>query len=381
MRTVYLDHNATTPVDPAVREAMLPYLGDRFGNPSSIHAVGRTARVALDEARDEVAALIGADPLSVVFVGSGSEANNMAIRGIAAAQRDHGRHFVVSAVEHSSVLETFRALEADGFSTTVVPVDETGMVEPKDVAAAITDETLLVAVLHANNEVGTIQPIEEVAALARERGVPLLVDAVQAAGKMPVDVGALGCDMASFSCHKLYGPKGVGVLYIRQGLELKSLITGGSHEMRRRAGTENVAGIVGFGVACRLAAERREEYEKWMQQLRDRLWKGIAERISGVVLNGNPVSRLPNTLNVSFEAVEGESVVIGLDLEGVAVSTGSACASGKVKPSHVLVAMGLDEVRVRGSVRFSLGRGTTESDIDHVLEVLPPVIERLRGRG
>lgn len=381
MRTVYLDYNATTPVDPAVREAMLPYLGDRFGNPSSIHAVGRTARVALDEARDEVAAFIGADPLSVVFVSSGSEANNMAIRGIAAAQRDHGRHFVVSAVEHSSVLETCRALEADGFSTTIVPVDETGMVEPKDVAAAITDETLLVAVLHASNEVGTIQPIEEVAALARERGVPLLVDAVQTVGKMPVDVRALGCDMASFSCHKLYGPKGVGVLYIRQGLELQSLITGGPHEMRRRAGTENVAGIVGFGVVCRLAAERREEDEKRMQRLRDRLWKGIAERISGVVLNGNPVGRLPNTLNVSFEAVEGESVVIGLDLEGVAVSTGSACASGKVKLSHVLVAMGLDEARVRGSVRFSLGRGTTESDIDHVLEVLPPVIERLRGRG
>lgn len=381
MRTVYLDYNATTPVDPAVREAMLPYLGDRFGNPSSIHAVGRTARVALDEARDEVAAFIGADPLSVVFVSSGSEANNMAIRGIAAAQRDHGRHFVVSAVEHSSVLETCRTLEADGFSTTIVPVDETGMVEPKDVAAAITDETLLVAVLHASNEVGTIQPIEEVAALARERGVPLLVDAVQTAGKMPVDVRALGCDMASFSCHKLYGPKGVGVLYIRQGLELQSLITGGPHEMRRRAGTENVAGIVGFGVVCRLAAERREEDEKRMQWLRDRLWKGIAERISGVVLNGNPVGRLPNTLNVSFEAVEGESVVIGLDLEGVAVSTGSACASGKVKLSHVLVAMGLDEARVRGSVRFSLGRGTTESDIDHVLEVLPPVIERLRGRG
>ena len=381
MRTVYLDHNATTPVDPAVREAMLPYLEARFGNPSSIHAVGRTARVALDEARDEVAAFIGADPLSVVFVSGGSEANNMAIRGIATAKRDHGRHFVVSAVEHSSVLETCHDLEADGFRTTIVPVDETGMVEPKDVAAAITDETLLVAVLHANNEVGTIQPIEEVAALAHELGVPLLVDAVQAAGKMPVDVGALGCDMASFSCHKLYGPKGVGVLYIRQGLELKSLITGGSHEMRRRAGTENVAGIVGFGVACRLAAERREEYEKRMQQLRDRLWKGIAERISGVMLNGNPVSRLPNTLNVSFEAVEGESVVIGLDLEGVAVSTGSACASGKVKLSHVLVAMGLDDARVRGSVRFSLGRGTTESDIDHVLEVLPPVIERLRGRG
>lgn len=381
MRTVYLDYNATTPVDPAVREAMLPYLEDRFGNPSSIHAVGRTARVALDEARDEVAAFIGADPLSVVFVSSGSEANNMAIRGIAAAQRDHGRHFVVSAVEHSSVLETCRALEADGFSTTIVPVDETGMVEPKDVAAAITDETLLVAVLHASNEVGTIQPIEEVAALARERGVPLLVDAVQTAGKVPVDVRALGCDMASFSCHKLYGPKGVGVLYIRQGLELQSLITGGPHEMRRRAGTENVAGIVGFGVVCRLAAERREEDEKRMQRFRDRLWKGIAERISGVVLNGNPVGRLPNTLNVSFEAVEGESVVIGLDLEGVAVSTGSACASGKVKLSHVLVAMGLDEARVRGSVRFSLGRGTTESDIDHVLEVLPPVIERLRGRG
>lgn len=380
MRTVYLDHNATTPVDPAVREAMLPYLDDRFGNPSSLHAVGRTARVALDEARDTVSAFIRADPLSVVFVSSGSEANNMAIRGIASAQRDHGRHLVISAVEHSSVLETCRALEPDGFRTTVVPVDETGMVGPEDIAAAITDETLLVAVLHASNEVGTIQPIEEIAALTSERGVPLLVDAVQTAGKMPVDVRALGCDMASFSCHKLYGPKGVGALYVREGLEINSLITGGPHEMQRRAGTEDVAGIVGFGVACRLAAERREEDEKRMRRLRDRLWKGIAERIVGTELNGNPVSRLPNTLNVSFEDVEGGSVVIGLDLQGVAVSTGSACASGKVKLSHVLVAMGLEDARVRGSVRLSLGRGTTEADIDHVLEVLPPVIERLRDR-
>lgn len=381
MRTIYLDHNATTSVDPAVREAMLPYLEEGFGNPSSLHAFGRTARVALDEARDSVAAFIGADPTSVIFVSSGSEANNMAIRGIAAAQCERGQHFVVSAVEHSSVLETCRAMKAFGFQTTIVPVDDTGRVDPEAVAGAITDETLLVALMHANNEVGTIQPVEKVTALARERGVPVLVDAVQAIGKLPVDVRSLGCDFLSLSCHKLYGPKGVGALYVRKGLEIKALITGGSHEMRRRAGTENVPAIVGFGVACRLAAERREEDEKRMVSLRDMLWKGIVERVPGIFLNGDPVSRLPNTLNVSFEGVEGESVVINLDLEGVAVSTGSACASGKVTLSHVLVAMGLDEARVRGSVRFSLGRGTTETDINQVLEILPPVIERLRSLG
>ena len=381
MRTVYLDHNATTPVDPAVRDAMLPYLEEGFGNPSSLHSFGRTARVALDEARDSVAALVGADPLSVVFVSSGTEANNLAIRGTAAAHRDRARHLVVSAVEHNSVMETCRALEADGFVTTIVPVDETGRVDPEAVAEAISDETLLVALMHANNEVGTIQPVEKVAELARERGVPVLVDAVQTVGKIPLDVLAMGCDMVSLSSHKLYGPKGAGALYVRKGLELKAHITGGAHELRRRAGTENVPCIVGFGAACRLAAERREADEKRTLRLRDRLWKGVAERITGVFLNGDPVSRLSNTLNVSFEAVEGESVVINLDLKGVAVSTGSACSSGKVTLSPVLLAMGLDEARAGGSVRFSLGRGITEDDIDHVLDVLPPVIHRLRNLG
>ena len=381
MRTVYLDHNATTPVDPAVRDAMLPYLEEGFGNPSSLHSFGRTARVALDEARDSVAALVGADPLSVVFVSSGTEANNLAIRGTAAAHRDRARHLVVSAVEHNSVMETCRALEADGFRTTIVPVDETGRVDPEAVAEAISDETLLVALMHANNEVGTIQPVEKVAELARERGVPVLVDAVQTVGKIPLDVLAMGCDMVSLSSHKLYGPKGAGALYVRKGLELKAHITGGAHELRRRAGTENVPCIVGFGAACRLAAERREVDEKRTLRLRDRLWKGVAERITGVFLNGDPVSRLPNTLNVSFEAVEGESVVINLDLRGIAVSTGSACSSGKVTLSPVLLAMGLDEARAGGSVRFSLGRGTTEDDIDHVLDILPPVIHRLRDLG
>ena len=381
MRTVYLDHNATTPVDPAVRDAMLPYLEEGFGNPSSLHSFGRTARVALDEARDSVAALVGGDPLSVIFVSSGTEANNLAIRGTAAAHRDRARHLVVSAVEHNSVMETCRAMEADGFRTTIVPVDETGRVEPEAVAEAISDETLLVALMHANNEMGTIQPVEKVAELARERGVPVLVDAVQTVGKIPLDVLAMGCDMVSLSSHKLYGPKGAGALYVRKGLELKALITGGAHELSRRAGTENVPCIVGFGAACRLAAERREADEKRTLRLRDRLWKGVAERITGVFLNGDPVSRLPNTLNVSFEAVECDSVVINLHLKGIAVSTGSACSSVKVTLSPVLLAMGLYEARARGSVRFSLGRGTTEDDIDHVLDVRPPVIERLRNLG
>ena len=381
MRTIYLDHNSTTPIDPAVREEMLPYLGERFGNPSSLHSFGRTARVAVDEARDDAAAIVGADPADVVFVSSGSEANNLAIRGIAAARADGGRHLVVSAVEHSSVIETCRALEADGFRTTLVPVDETGLMEPEAVAEAIDDETLLVAVMHANNEVGTIQPVEAVADVAHERGIPLLVDAVQTVGKLPVDVLGLKCDMLSFSGHKIYGPKGAAALYVRRRLKLKALLTGGAHERRRRAGTENVPGIVGFGAACRLAAERREEDEKRLLALRDRLWKGIFERIPEAFLNGHPVARLPNTLNVSFDGVEGETVVINLDLEGVAVSTGSACASGTAEPSPALLVMGLGDARARGGVRFSLGRGNTESEIDRVLEILPPMVERLRALG
>jgi cysteine desulfurase len=381
MRTIYLDHNSTTPIDPAVQEAMLPFIREHFGNPSSLHALGRRARVAVDEARDSVADIVGADPATVVFVSSGSEANNLAIRGIAAARRDWGQHLVVSAVEHRSVLETCKALEADGFRTTTVPVDETGMVDPKEVAEAITEDTLLVAVMHANNEVGTIQPVEEVVRTAHERGVPVLVDAVQTIGKLPIDVATMGCDMLSYSGHKIYGPKGAGALYIRRGLKLKALLTGGAQERRRRAGTENVPAIVGFGLACRLAAQRREEDEKRTLELRDRLWKGMAERIPGAYLNGHPVSRLSNTLNASFEGIEGETVVINLDLKGVAVSTGSACASGTLEPSPTLLAMGLGEERSRGGVRFSLGRGTTQDEIDLLLTILPPVVERLRSLG
>jgi cysteine desulfurase len=381
MRIVYLDHNSTTPIDPTVREAMLPYLEEHFGNPSSLHAFGRTTRVAVDEARDSVAAIIGADPSTLVFTSSGSEANNLAIRGIAAARRDWGRHLVASAVEHRSILETCKALEAEDFRTAVVAVDETGLVDPQAVAEAITEETLLVAVMHANNEVGTIQPIQEVISVAHERGVPVLVDAVQTVGKVPLDVITLGCDMLSFSCHKIYGPKGAGALYVRRGLKLKPIISGGAHERRRRAGTENVAGIVGFGVACRLAAECREEDEKRTLELRDRLWKGIAERIDGSHLNGHPVSRLHNTLNVSFDGVEAETVVINLDLKGIAVSTGSACSSGMVEPSPTLLAMGLSEERSRGGVRFSLGRSNTAEEIEYLLKELPPVVERLRSLG
>jgi cysteine desulfurase len=360
---------------------MLPFLDENFGNPSSLHALGRKARVAVDEARDAVAALIGAEPEGIVFVSSGSEANNLALRGLAQASLKEGGHILVSAVEHSSVRETCKALEAWGFRIGLVPVDETGMVDPEAVAEAIEPDTRLVVLMHANNEVGTIQPVEAVTALAHERGIPVLVDAVQTVGKVPLDVSAAGCDMVTLSSHKIYGPKGAGALYVRRGLKLEPLITGGAQERRRRAGTENVPGIVGFGVACRLAAQRREEDEKRMRLLRDRLWKGIVERIPGVKLNGHPVSRIPNTLNVSFEGLEGESVVINLDLKGVAASTGSACASGVVEPSPTLLAMGLGEARARSSVRFSLGRQTTEEDIDYVLEVLPPIVERLRALG
>ncbi len=377
-RKVYLDHNATSPLDPRVLETMLPYYQSRYGNASSIHSFGREARAAVDEAREKVAGLIGAEEGEIVFTSGGSEADNFALKGVAYAQQDRGRHIITSSIEHQAVFNTCEYLEGKGFRITYLPVDKYGLVNPDDLKRAFTEETIIVSIMLANNEIGTIQPIEELAGITRERNVCFHTDAVQALGKVPVDVNELGVDLLSLSGHKFYGPKGVGALYIRQGVKIDSLIHGGHHERQRRAGTENVPGIVGLGKAAELACRDRENWKEHLLHLRDKLEKGIGERIDYVKLNGDAEKRLPNTLNISFEFIEGESLIINLDLKGVAVSTGSACTSGSLEPSHVLLAMGVSPESAQGSIRFSLGKGNTEEDIDYVLQVLPEIVDRLR---
>lgn len=380
-RLVYLDHAATTPVDQRVLEAMLPYFSERFGNPSSIHRSGRAALDALDEARDNVAAVLGAGPKEIVFTGGGSEANNLAIKGVALAQRAAGKgaHIITSAIEHHAVLHAVEALEAAGFSATILPVDPDGLVDPDDLRAALRPDTALVSIMYANNEIGTIQPIAELGAICREQGVPFHTDAVQAAGALPLNVQSLNVDLLTLSAHKFYGPKGVGVLFVRRATPLLPQINGGGQERRRRAGTENVAGIVGLAMALRLAEEQRESYARVCVALRERLLAGIRARIPMVELNGHPTRRLPNNLNVTFEYVEGESVLLLLDQQGIAASSGSACTSGSLEASHVLLALGLPPERAIGAIRFTVGRATTPHEIDYVLDVLPPVIERLRS--
>ncbi|MDZ7372639.1 MAG: cysteine desulfurase NifS [candidate division KSB1 bacterium] len=378
MRRVYLDHNATTPVRQEVLEAMLPYFAERFGNASSVHGFGREARRALEDSREIVAKAINAEPSEVIFTGSGTEADNTAIKGIALALADKGRHIVTSRVEHKAVLETCKFLEKQGFRVTYVPVDRTGMVLPERVAEAIQDDTILVSVMHANNEVGTINPIARIGAICRERGVLFHTDAVQSFCKIPFDVREMNVDLASFSAHKIYGPKGVGALFVRRGIRFTPLLHGGEHERKRRAGTENVAGIVGFARAVQLALAEREAEADRLTRLRDRLWEGIRRRIERVHLNGHPTERLPGTLNVSFEGAEGESILLSLDLKGVAASSGSACTSGSLLPSHVLEAMGVPPELAQSAVRFSLGRSNTEEDVDYTVEVLPEIVARLR---
>ena len=378
MRRVYLDHNATTPLAPEVLRAMTPYLTEEFGNASSIHSVGQRARAGVEQARSQVAALLGAREKEIVFTSGGTEADNMAIRGVVGASERAGKHIVTSAIEHHAVLNTCQALEAEGVSVTYVPVSSGGVVDPEDVRRAITPDTVLITLMHANNELGTVQPIAEIAALARERKIPFHTDAVQSAGKLPLDVKELGVDLLSLSAHKIYGPKGVGVLYIRRNLPLKPLFFGGHHERDRRAGTENVAGIVGLGAAAELAAAHFEAEGKRIAALRDELERRLLERVPQAGLNGDRARRTPNTTNLYFDFAEGEPLVIALDLKGVAVSTGAACSSGAVEPSHVLTAIGLAPERARASLRFSLGRSTTREDIDYVCEVLPGVVEHLR---
>lgn len=373
---IYLDHAATTPLHPAVLDAMLPHLTEHYGNPSSIHARGRRARQALDEARESIARRLGATPREIVFTSGGSEADNLAIKGIAWAMSARGRHLITSSVEHHAVLHACQVLERSGFEVTYLPVDRYGRVNPADVADAITDRTTLVSVMYANNEVGTVQPIAEIAALCRGAGVRFHTDAVQAAGHLPLDVDELGVDLLTLSAHKIYGPKGVGALYLRRGIALLPQVQGGSQERQRRAGTENVAGAVGLAAALELVAQA----ESGVGQLRDALVEGMTA-IEGVALTGHPSERLPGSASFLVESVDGGDLVAALDLEGIEVSTGSACTSGSTEPSHVLLAMGIEPQEAAGSLRMTLGSGTTQAEIERTVEVARAVIRRLRDAG
>ncbi|MDQ3806431.1 MAG: cysteine desulfurase [Acidobacteriota bacterium] len=384
MRRVYMDHSATTPVDRRVVEAMLPYLTERFGNPSSVHFFGQEARAAVDRARREVAALVGARPNEIVFLSGGTEANNLAIRGVCEAAAERGRHVITSQIEHSSVRGICDALERRDWEVTRLPVYGDGLVRVEDVRAALRPDTVLVTVQLANNEIGTVQPVAELGVLVRERRAAgqrhlwLHTDAVQAAGRMPVDVEELGCDLLSLSAHKLHAPKGVGALYVRRGVRLAAQNVGGHQERERRGGTEAVSLIVAFGEAARLAREELGERIERMRHLRDRFEAGVEERVSDIVFNGDRARRLPHISNVSFRFIEGEGLLINLDMQGVAVSTGSACSSGSLEPSPVIRALGRDDELARGSIRFSIGKDTTAEDIAYVLEVLPRAVENLR---
>jgi cysteine desulfurase len=376
---VYLDHNATTPLRPEVLETMMPFLQTHHGNPSSLHRPGQDAKKGIEEAREKLAALIHASPKEIVFTGGGTEADNLAIKGGAWANRVRGRHIITSTVEHHAVLNSCQHLEREGFDVTRLAVDSCGWVDPDRVTRALRPDTILVTLMHSNNEVGTVQPIPEIAERVRSRGILFHTDAIQSIGKVPVDVQSLGVDLLALSAHKIYGPKGVGALYVRDGVRIESQIHGGHHERNRRAGTENVAGIVGFGRAAELAALEMADARQRIRRLRDHLWERIRDSIDDVRLNGHPVERLPNTLNVSFNFVEGESIVISLDLQGIAASTGSACTSGALEPSHVLTAMGLTRAAAQGSVRFSLGKDTTLEETDQTVGVLADVVTRLRS--
>ena len=377
---VYFDYNATTPLAPEVIEAVARASRDVFGNASSVHRFGQQAKAALDDARSAVAALIGADPSEIVFTSGGTESDNFAIRGAAEALEPSGRrHLIAGAIEHEAVLNTLKALARRGWRTTLLPVESSGIVSPDRLREAITTETALVSVMHANNEIGTIQPVTELAAIAHEHGALMHTDAVQTAGKIRVDVRALGIDLLSLSAHKFNGPKGAGALWIKRGTRLQPTMTGGKHERNRRAGTENVPGIVGLGVAAQLAAAKLDAEARRIAALRDRLERGVLDAVAGTAVNGAREARVPNTTNISFDRVEAESLLIALDLAGVAVSTGSACSSGTLEPSHVLKAMGLPTHRTQNSLRFSLGLFSTEDEVDFTIAVLPRLVDKLRG--
>jgi cysteine desulfurase len=379
-RIIYLDHAATTPLDPRVLDSMLPYFTSEYGNASSVYTLGRHAMQAIDRSREQVAALLNCRSNEIAFVGGGSESDNLAIKGIALASQKKGNHLITSSIEHHAVLHTCQYLDRFGFNTTYLPVDAYGRVNPDDVERALTDQTVLVSIMYANNEVGTVQPIAEIGRICRARKIPFHVDAVQAGGALPIDVVALNVDLLSLSSHKFYGPKGVGMLYVRQGMRILPQLQGGSQERGRRAGTENVAGIVGATTALRLAYEDLSVVTPRLQALRDRLIEGILQ-IPRSRLTGHPTDRLPNNASVCFEGVEGESILLNLDMLGIAASSGSACTSGSVEPSHVLVAMGLPLEWSHGSLRLTVGKETTEEDVEKVLSVLPGIVEKLRHLG
>lgn len=376
-RQVYLDHNASTPVHPEVVEAMLPYFSERFGNPSSVHGFGREAREGLETARDQVAHFLRVGKEEVVFTSGGTESDNMAVKGVALA-RGRG-HIITTKIEHHAVLRAVQTLETQGFAATYLEVDGYGMVDPDALRRAIRPDTILISIMHANSEIGTVQPARQLGAIAREHGIPFHMDAVQTFGKVPIDLDAFNIDMLSFSGHKIYGPKGVAGLYIRKGTKMVSLQHGGEHERRRRAGTENVAGIVGFGKAVEIRGRDMVEEGRQLTGLRNRLWEGLESRVPEVRLNGHPTERVPGTCNVCFRHVESESIVLGLDLKGIGVSAGSACTSGNVEPSYVLVAMGVPLDWAMGAVRHSLGRSTTAADVDYVIDCTEPLVAKLRS--
>jgi cysteine desulfurase len=380
VQRVYLDHAATTPVDPEVADAMARVLREIPGNPSSIYAEGRQARALVDRARDEVAAAIGADPSEIVFTSGGTEADNLALRGVLKAREGEADGLVISTIEHHAVLDTAADLESHGQArVTRVPVDRDGLVDPGAVERAIDVRAALVSIMHANNEIGTIEPIEAIGGICRERGVAFHTDAVQTVGVVPFDVRALPVDLVSINAHKFYGPKGVGALYVRRGTRVATVQTGGGQEKGRRTGTENVAGIVALGAAMRIAAKRRDGDARRMAQLRDRIVEGVRQRVPGAILTGHPTRRLPNNASFCFPGTQGESLIVALDLEGISVSSGSACTSGDTEPSHVLTAIGLAREVAQGSLRITVGRDTTDAGIDRLLEVLPKVVERLRS--
>jgi cysteine desulfurase len=376
-RRVYLDHNASTPVHPGVLAEMLPYFSESFGNPSSVHGFGREARAGLDTARERVARFLRVAPEELVFTSGGTESDNLGVKGLAWA-RGRG-HLITSKIEHHAVLRACQWLESQGFAVTYLSVDGHGMVDPDEVKRAIRPDTIGISIMHANSEVGTVQPVTAIGAIAREHGVPFHVDAVQTFGKLDIDVAAAHIDLLSFSGHKIYGPKGVAGLWIRKGTKMVSVQHGGEHERRRRAGTENVPGIVGLGKAVEVRGREMHEERRRVTALRDRLWEGIRARVPDARLNGHPTERLPGTANISYRGVESESVVLGLDLKGIGVSAGSACTSGNVEPSYVLVAMGVPLDWAMGAVRHSLGRSTTAEDIDYVIESVEPTVRKLRA--
>jgi len=378
-RRVYMDHAATTPVDPEVVEAMVPYFTEIYGNASSLHSFGREAHNAMEEARNRVARLINAHPEEIIFTAGGTESDNIAIKGAAYGNRSKGDQIITSTIEHPAVLETCRSLEKQGFKVSYIPVDKNGLIELESLRKAITERTILITIMHANNEIGTIEPIEEIAEIAGTKSIIFHSDAVQSAGKMRIDVKEIGIDLLSISAHKIYGPKGIGALYMRKGTRLDPIIHGGGHERGLRSSTENIPGIVGLGKAAELSERRMSEDNSHLTNLRDQLIKSTLGDVEESYLNGHPTKRLPNNAHFRFTGIEGEALVLNLDEKGVAASTGSACSSKKLLPSHVLMAIGFDEVQAHGSLRLTLGRENTREDIEYVIQVLPETVKKLRA--